>query len=100
MPTDSVYCSSGDGNRVKRVYRSNELDSSGDDDSRSCCHAQRHCFSSDLHDREQEKLKCLFGSKPSEIQLIFGIFFLICICSVTFSKVYHDPRLEAVANPS
>lgn len=57
-------------------------------------HAQRHCFSSDLHDREpeQEKLKAILESKPSAIHLMLGKFFLIRISSVTFSQVYHGPR--------
>jgi hypothetical protein len=57
-------------------------------------HAQRHCFSSNLHDREpeQEKLKAILESKPSAIHLMLGKFFLIRISSVTFSQVYHGPR--------
>ena len=39
-------------------------------------HAQRHCFSSNLHDREpeQEKLKSMLESKPSAIHLMLGKF--------------------------
>jgi len=61
---------------------------------RTLRHAKRHCFSSDLHDREpeQEKLKSMLASKPSAIHLMLGKFFLTRISSVTFSKVYHDPR--------
>ena len=34
----------------------------------------------------------MLESKPSEIQLMLGKFFLICIRSVTFLQVYHGPR--------
>jgi hypothetical protein len=61
---------------------------------RTLRHAKRHCFSSDLHDREpeQEKLKAILESKPSAIHLMLGKFFLIRISSATFSQVYHGPR--------